>query len=223
MEDRGHHHLKKEVDVPVASSGKRKTRSGKNSSNKKTASAKKTTGKKRKAHDGSQSTKNNNNKQRRKSGSANAGSGGTTEPRRDNNEVEAYPLYQRTYNTRVRGDTRFRIEDLNSRIYRSAEIGEYAYQANLASLDNVTQSDLNGYESRMSDDVRESIDRAVLESIRADRGTWPPMAGDVFRRIPETGLAHDELSTLIRARIICHFMDGREGGPAAVSAMNGDE
>ena len=205
------------------SSGKRKTRSGKNSSNKKTASAKKTTGKKRKAHDGSQSTKNNNNKQRRKSGSANAGSGGTTEPRRDNNEVEAYPLYQRTYNTRVRGDTRFRIEDLNSRIYRSAEIGQLAYQVNVESLINIPQSNLNGYESRMSDDVRESIDRAVLESIRADRGTWPPMAGDVFRRIPETGLAHDELSTLIRARIICHFMDGREGGPAAVSAMNGDE
>jgi hypothetical protein len=72
----------------------------------------------------------------------------------------------------------------------------------------------------MSDDVRESIDRAVLESIRADRGTWPPMGGDVFRRIPDTGLTQDELSFLIRARIICHFMDRTEGGPAVVSAMN---
>ena len=66
----------------------------------------------------------------------------------------------------------------------------------------------------MSYDVRVSIDRAVLESIRADRGTWPPIVGDVFRRIPETGLAHDELSILIRARIIDYFMDPDEGGHA---------
>lgn len=204
------------------SSGKRNSRSGKNSTtNKKNASASKTTGKKRKANDGSQSTKKNNNKQRRKSGPANAGTGSTTERsnnnRRDNNEVEAAPTRN---NTHVRGDTRFRIGDLNSRIYRSAEIGELAYQANLASLDNVTQSDLIGYESRMSYDVRVSIDRAVLESIRADRGTWPPIVGDVFRRIPETGLAHDELSILIRARIIDYFMDPDEGGHAVVLAMN---
>ena len=158
-------------------------------------------------------TKNSNNKRRRKSGHANAGTGSTTEPRRE--------LPPMTNDTRVRGaNHRFSIDDLRTRIYRSAEIGELAYQANAVSLINTPESNLIGYESRMSDDVRESIDRAVFESIRADRGTWPPMSGDVFRRIPDTGLTHDELSFLIRARIICHFMDGTEGGPAVVSAMN---
>jgi len=113
LEDQGHHHLKKEVDVPVVEKEvdvpvvaveKGILEVVRIVVIKREDICQQDYWEKRKAHDGSQSTKNNNNKQRRKSGPANAGSGSTTEPR-NNNRRELPP---RTNDTLVRGANRLR-------------------------------------------------------------------------------------------------------------------
>ena len=136
-------------------------------------------------------------------------------PRRNNNSIREIP---------------FSISDLNSiGTYRSDSISRTTYNDNVTYLNNA-RAEIYGYPynaNNIDSNIRQSIDNAVLESIRGDRYTWPPIVSDVFGRIPSTSTARllpaDHLSSLIRARIVNHFMDAEGGGRIAVSEMNGED
>ena len=200
-----------------------------NGSNKKNTSTTKAKAKKRKLKSNNRSSKN------KKRTASNAGSSSTTQRRnnnrRHNNEVEAP---QRRNNNSIR-EILFSISDLNSiGTYRSDSISRTTYNDNVTYLNNA-RAEIYGYPynaNNIDSNIRQSIDNAVLESIRGDRYTWPPIVSDVFgrihqRRIPSTSTARllpaDDLSSLIRARIVNHFMDAEGGGRIAVSEMNGED
>ena len=103
------------------------------------------------------------------------------------------------------------------------------YNDNVTYLNNAV-AEVYGYPhdaNNVHPPIRQSIDDAVMQSIRADRYTWPPIVSDVFGRIPSTSMARDlpddDLYSLIRARIVNHFMDPDGGGRIAVSAMNEED
>ena len=188
-----------------------------NGSNKKNTSTTKAKAKKRK-----QKSNNKNSKKRR---TDNAGSSRNNN-RRENNQMEASA---RRNNISIR-ETPFSITDLNSiGTYRSDSVSRTMYNDNVTYLNNAV-AEVYGYPhdaNNVHPPIRQSIDNAVMQSIRADRYTWPPIVSDVFGRIPSTSMARDvpddDLYSLIRARIVNHFMDPDGGGHIAVSAMNEED